>query len=444
MRKTLLNALKHGSGTILILLAMMLGGGLQAWGWSMSSGKEIYFYHPYSSTSDVDWGNKVYFRIGTDSKNEAWKMDKVSGTERLYHCTSSSYSDYGAYCVSNNCGWTGNNSVYKVDTSDQYDITKNTVYFNSSSSETKNFSTACRTIIGGTISNTSDGCDYYNRTVYDAANPQKFTVNITQPANGTISISCSNSDNITTVKANEEYQVLATTILTITVAPNTGYTVVATNVEGDYHTSSTNYVVDGDITISATVCASPTVGAVSVTGDISSAQCAGNITLSVSPTGGTSPYSYQWFSNSTKTASGGTAVTDKRTTSSYKPTSGSYYYYCVVYSDGECASTYYTASSCTEQISIKDTPVITASATSVTNYVPVTLTATVAEIENDGWSITSGSGGYLYKQGSTSAKFKGNVESSSTPADYTIQGTATNGCSGSTTVTVSKNTDNCN
>lgn len=441
MKKTLLSALKHGSGILLTLFSLLLS--CQVWAWSMSAGKEIYFYHPYNADSDVDWGDKVHFRIGRTDHNSAWAMSVVSGTERLYHCTSSQYDNYGAYCVSNNKGTTGSSTIYTVKTGDANAITKNTVYFNDASSETKDFSTACRTIIAGTKNNTEDDCDYYNKTVYDAATPKKFTVLITQPANGTISISCSNSSNITTITANEEYQVLPTTILTITVTPSEGYTSESLTVEGDYHMSSTNYVIDGDVEISALICGTPTVGSVTVSGG-TPPQCAGVVSLDVSPTGGVEPYSYQWFKNTTASTSGGTAVTEKTSTSSYTPEEGTYYYYCTVYSSDICPSSYKASSSVTASIEVKATPILSASETSVTNSVPVTITATEATVKDGGWEITSGSGEYeyLYKKTSTSAMFKGNVEDGSS-VTYTITGTASTDCSSSVDVTVSKDVDIC-
>ncbi len=98
-----------------------------------------------------------------------------------------------------------------------------------------------------------------------------------------------------------------------------------------------------------------------------------------------------------------------------------------------------TSMSNTVSVNVNATPVLTATPSSVTNYAPVTITASGAEINS--WNITSGTGGYLYKKSATSAKFKGNVGSGSA-VTYTIEGTA-NGCSGTATVTVNSNSDNC-
>ena len=171
----------------------------------------------------------------------------------------------------------------------------------------------------------------------------------------------------------------------------------------------------------------------------SSAQdgCLGSATALSVTASGASDYTYQWYYNSTASVSGATAIPGA-TASSYTPAVvGTNYYYCSVGAAGGYCE---VASNFSGAITIKGVPSLTATPSSVTNYAPVTITASGAEISD--WSITSGEGGYLYKKGATSAKFKGNVGSGSA-VTYTIEGTAANGCSGTTTVTVNKNADSC-
>ncbi len=171
----------------------------------------------------------------------------------------------------------------------------------------------------------------------------------------------------------------------------------------------------------------------------SSAQdgCLGSATALSVTASGASDYTYQWYYNSTASVSGATAIPGA-TASSYTPAVvGTNYYYCSVGAAGGYCE---VASNFSGAITIKGVPSLTATPSSVTNYAPVTITASGAEISS--WNITSGTGGYLYKKSATSAKFKGNVGSSDTPVTYTIQGTV-NGCSGTTTVTVNKNADSC-
>lgn len=167
--------------------------------------------------------------------------------------------------------------------------------------------------------------------------------------------------------------------------------------------------------------------------------CLGSATaLSVTASGGPdSGYTYQWYYNSTASTTGAVAIPGA-TSSSYTPAVvGANYYYCGVAATGGYCE---VGSEFSGLTTIKGVPVISTSSSTVTNYRPVTLTATGAEVGT--WSITSGSGGYLYKKSGTSAMFKGNVGDSGTPVSYTIQGSS-NGCNGTVTVTVSKNTDNC-
>lgn len=170
-------------------------------------------------------------------------------------------------------------------------------------------------------------------------------------------------------------------------------------------------------------------------------KCFGESFTALSVTAGAGPgsgYTYQWYYNSTASTTGAVAIPGA-TSSSYTPAVvGANYYYCGVAATGGYCE---VASGFSGLITIKGVPVLSASVSAVTNYTPVTITATGAEVGT--WSITSGSGGYLYKTSGTSAMFKGNVGAGSN-VTYTIQGETANGCSGSTTVTVSKNTDNCN
>lgn len=166
-------------------------------------------------------------------------------------------------------------------------------------------------------------------------------------------------------------------------------------------------------------------------------KCSGESFTALSVTaGGASSYTYQWYYNSSASTSGAIAIPGA-TSSSYTPAMvGANYYYCSVGAAGGYCE---VASGFSGLTTINAVPTLIATPSSVTNYAPVTITASGAEISS--WSITSGANGYLYKTGATSAKFKGNVGNGSA-VTYTIQGTA-NGCSGTATVTVNSNSDNC-
>lgn len=170
-------------------------------------------------------------------------------------------------------------------------------------------------------------------------------------------------------------------------------------------------------------------------------KCSGESFTALSVTaGGASDYTYQWYYNSSASTSGAIAIPGA-TSSSYTPAMvGANYYYCSVGAAGGYCE---VASGFSGLTTINAVPTLIATPSNVTNYAPVTITASGAEISS--WSITSGASEasrYLYKTSATSAKFKGNVGNGS-PVTYTIQGSTANGCSGTATVTVNSNSDNC-
>ncbi len=103
----------------------------------------------------------------------------------------------------------------------------------------------------------------------------------------------------------------------------------------------------------------------------------------------------------------------------------------------------------TVSLTVNTTPTITPSSTTAKNFESVTLGSDPAlnsSVGDNGWEITniSGSDSYLYNTTTTAAKFKGTVGGSSSKG-FIIQGTASNGCVGSTTITVSADAEEiCN
>lgn len=153
-------------------------------------------------------------------------------------------------------------------------------------------------------------------------------------------------------------------------------------------------------------------------------------------------YTYQWYYNSSEDTSGATAIPGA-TSSSYTPAViGANYYYCGIAADGGYCE---VASEFSKLITIYAKPTVTATPSSTTNYAPVALTASGADVNT--WSVVVSSGTslnhYLYSKTASSAKFKGTVNDRS-DATYTITATTANSCSSTATVTVSANTDNCN
>lgn len=526
MKKTLLSALKHGSGTIFILLAMMLGGSLQAWGYSKD---EVVYY----DNSRTKWSN-VYFAVGKvngtsgadeNSSNFGYSMQNIPGTY-LYK-----------YTVPSNSWWSSS-SEFAFHNKTDWGSENNTVGHRLKYIGNEN-ATFCKsgTFTNGNIYLSESTTTYYgdadnHSNLYKLESTTKsysttYRVTILPASDATITVSYTDESGTSQSFTSGYADVRLTCKLTITASPG------SVTVYGDYRVIDGMYVVDGNLT----VCIVPTVTTTSEPdpNGSSSATLKGSYTtsgastpvskgiaykegvsgeyvyladgtssagtISVTPTGlsplttyyykayvepvsgekvfgseysfttlcrdeidvdgpadgsmticagagdalsvtasGASDYTYQWYYNSTASTEGATSI-DGANSASYSPTiSGTKYYYCVVGADTYCDKTSSFSGAITYDSS-KTSPVITASATSVTNYTPVTLTASKAVIET--WALSgSGVNQYLYKKTGTSAVFKGNVGSGSAVV-YTITGTTSNDCSSAVNITVNSDVDIC-
>ncbi len=140
--------------------------------------------------------------------------------------------------------------------------------------------------------------------------------------------------------------------------------------------SGTTYGSDGSFT--TTSCSAPS--SVTSTQMAAANYCKGATAtaLKVTGSGGVTPYTYQWYSNTTASTTGGTSI-GGATSQTYTPptsTAGDKYYYCVVKSASPCASSTRT-SSVSGKIHVDATSVagsITADASSVCNGNGTTLT----------------------------------------------------------------------
>ncbi len=527
MKKTLLNALKQGSGTVFILLSMMLGVSLQVWGYSKD---EVVYY----DNSRTKWSN-VYFAVGKvkgtsgadeNKSNFEYSMDNIPGTY-LYKYTVPNdgwWSYSSEFAFHNKTNWTTEDNT--VGHRLKYIGDNNATFCKSGTFTSGNIylSESTTTYYG----DDSNHCNLYKLESTTKSYSTTYRVTILPASDATITVSYTDESGTSQSFTSGYADVRLTCKLTITASVGT------VTVYGDYRTIDSKYVVDGNLSVcivptvtttsapdpsgstTATLKGSYTTSGVStpvakgiayrvdgsgdytylpdntssaagsiscnvtglsplttyyykayvepvagekvfgseysfttscrdeitVTGPASGAMtiCAGaGDALSVSASGA-SNYTYQWYYNSTASTTGATLISGAES-ASYSPTiEGTYYYYCVVGASTYCDETSSFSGAVTYDPD-KVSPVITASASSVTNYVPVTLTATGAEVGT--WSIISGSSvnQYLYKETGTSAMFKGNVGTGAATT-YTIQGTA-DGCSGTTTVTVSSNSDNC-
>lgn len=176
--------------------------------------------------------------------------------------------------------------------------------------------------------------------------------------------------------------------------------------------------------------------------------CSGtNVTVRVASA--QSGYIYRVHSSSTPTAENklaeGSCTSAGNFDISFDASSSSTCYVFALKSNG-CDAT--NVGNNTVSLTVNTTPTITSSATAK-NFEAVTLSSNTAldsSVGDNGWEITniSGSDSYLYNTTTTAAKFKGTVGGSSSKG-FIIQGTASNGCVGSTTITVSADAEEiCN
>lgn len=557
MRKTLLTALKHGSGTIFILLAMMLGGSLQAWGdvtvtegeiivvdvnycsWfgnnscypvlfigenevtdktaTIFSTGGVYeltitstatgtltvkryngeFYNSISTTSRSSSANRL--KVNDDCSTLSWSYVRyfsageyiyfVNGTGYPYYNSSDKHgtvddnwvksSHYAGIKLTMSDGATqyawfsyyggspdgSTGAIYRAQISTagyckSFVVTRNETnnsggdptgtYWNKTGDLGFNatniaYNTITKTAESGTdwTGNYTSYCNAPTPSTGSASSITATTVTLGATVAAAASNPCTPTYVGVNVYSDSSCETLVTSGQTAFVNYATTYSIGITSLSPKTTYYFKAYAISDAGTTEASSHSSFTtscLSGVATTNPSTSTQtaCLGSATaLSVTASGGPgSGYTYQWYYNSTASTTGAIAIPGA-TSSSYTPAVvGENYYYCSVGAAGGYCD---VDSNFSGKITIKGVPVVSASASSVTNYVPVTLTATGVESTN--WSITSGAGGYLYDTNATTVKFKGNVGSSG-PVTYTIQATS-DGCSGTANVTVSRNSDNC-
>lgn len=178
-------------------------------------------------------------------------------------------------------------------------------------------------------------------------------------------------------------------------------------------------------------------------------------TISVTGSSGTGTLSYQWFRNTVNQVAGASAVTDMvdeaHGGNAYTLSAsdmGTYYYYCVVRSEGYCSSKSAT-SGLTGALEIKQTPTLTPASVTVKQYEPVKITANNASVT---WAITTPAANsdmyFLYDVTKTSVTFKGDSHGGSgsgTEYDYVITATPVSetGCNATATIKVQNDAAEC-
>lgn len=420
MRKTLLNALKHGSGILLTIFALLCS--CQVW-----AATETTVYYSVPSATVGSYTVKLNVNRQGDSDNYAqYTMTKCmtysTGMDLYYYTFTDLYDGVSKlqFQLYNGESWVSQvqpisswtavsnyNGKVWVHGSDSWITSLNSSAVGTSGTPTSiGSNTATCT---GTYTVSTNDCIHAGGIEYKTAGGS-YTLQ-----SGTVS-SGSISADITGLSALTTYYYKA-------------YVVLKGNVSKVYSDDEQSFITlcQDDIEVTG-----PASGDMTI--------CAGaSEALSVTASGA-SGYTYQWYYNGTASTAGATSI-DGANSASYTPTiSGTKYYYCVVGADTYCDVTSSFSGAITYESS-KTSPVITASATNVTNYTPVILTASKAEIET--WAISgSGVNEYLYKKTVTSAIFKGNVGSGSA-VTYTITGTTDDDCSAAVNITVNTDVDIC-
>ena len=169
----------------------------------------------------------------------------------------------------------------------------------------------------------------------------------------------------------------------------------------------------------------------------------GSVTLTVTPGGGTPPYSFQWYSNTVDDNTSGTIITGETSASYNPPTSsaGTIYYYCTVSS-----STCTAKASATGEVIVNPLPVMTTSDTKTIcsgDNTNISLTADISSTFT--WTLGTNTGGItgaIAGSGSTISQTLINPSDATAGSiEYIVTPSSTTGsCAGSPlTITVTVN-----
>ena len=192
-----------------------------------------------------NWQN-VYYRIGHTGHNMNSTMELVPGTSHLYKCITPQYDDFEAWQVANNVAWSGEHSIYNVNTNDQYAITHATEY--------KKFVVVEDITLtpdaDGTFVN-GENCTYYPAA--KQAGMKKHNARVIPATGGTITVSYTDHDGTAKSDFTSGDRDLAhTCLLTITATPDAGYKLGTLTVNDVAFTSGTVHRLTEDAVIKVT------------------------------------------------------------------------------------------------------------------------------------------------------------------------------------------------
>ena len=211
--------------------------------WNFTAGKTVYF-----DNSKTQW-QSVFLRVGRDNShnnqyNDAFAMMPVSGTAYLYSYQVSSWNDYTAFVIANNRAWTGEHSIFNVNTGDDYAITASIEYQEYDLNDDYTFVPT-----GEPSLNESENCSYY--TVAKTNGLLQHSVTWQPSEGGSINVTYTNVNGSANQVLQSGNQVAHTCIIKVEAIPNENYVLQSLKIGDTSLNSGDTYVVSSDIEISA-------------------------------------------------------------------------------------------------------------------------------------------------------------------------------------------------
>ncbi|MBQ2521000.1 MAG: InlB B-repeat-containing protein [Paludibacteraceae bacterium] len=215
-------------------------------------------YDLYFANDERQWtADKIYYRIGKADHNQNVLMTKVDGTANLYHASVAAYNSFLAWHVSENCGWSGSNSIYKTKNLGDYTINRATFFEGAPvpsggitvipGSDSSYGSTGGS---GGSTDNANDNCSFYSFTTVPGM--WTHTATISDMTNGSVRLNWTDISDAAQTATSTTSGLAHTCNLQITGVPDTGYDVATLTVNGSNFTSGDTHVLSADATIAAT------------------------------------------------------------------------------------------------------------------------------------------------------------------------------------------------
>lgn len=351
----------------------------------------------YFDNTNTGWTN-VYLGFAKNDWSEFNRtMNLVPGTDNLYYYYLGDEWSSGECYFFNDLGWDGEGNTF----------CHRAAYFGDDhvhSTFTYNQAFTDNTIETAGPDTDGSGSSCGSKDLYEkhSAKPSTYTVTISSPTGGGISVTYKSWDYSNRTGSDQtitsgSFTVVPTCYITVTATPSTGYALASLTIGDDtYYTSPvSNYIVRDDINITAvfeSACSSPGTNTVNNDAAVGGV-CSGadvNVTL-VSPKVG---FSYKLYENNEEVpGSQYDCTVAGNKTWAVNPTTAPTTEYKVFGWDSTCSESFGDDVGSTD-VDVLGDMVLTASAAEVTPYQPITLTVTGTSISNIHWTIPEGTAIY--------------------------------------------------